>query len=468
MTIYLKNTLSGKKEEFKPLQEGVVKMYHCGPTVYSRAHIGNLRAYVFADTLRRMFLFAGFQVKQVINITDVGHLTDDADEGEDKVEKEAKKQKLKASEIAQKYTKIFLQDLKKLNVDVDFIEFPKASEYIDAQIAMILTLQEKGYTYQTKDGIYFDTSKFKKYGKLGQIDKEGLKEGARIGKNKEKKNPTDFALWKFSKKGEKRQQEWNSPWGVGFPGWHIECSSMIRALLGSQIDIHTGGIEHIPVHHNNEIAQSECATGKEFVKYWLHIEHLLVDGKKMSKSLGNIITLDDVIEKGFTPDDLRMLYLGAHYSKQLNFTWNSLEASARSLERLRNLLSPLASIKEKQELNEEALNQIQEAIFDDVNTPALLSVLWDTAKNKEMSPAQKLAAVNVFSELLGIDFLKQTRKKQKIEIESLPKDIQELIEKRQKARKEKNYNLADKLRKQINQKGYTIVDYGDKQEIYQK
>ena len=339
--IYLKNTLSGEKEEFVPIVPGLVTMYNCGPTVYNKVHIGNLRAYVFADTLRRVFEYNDYDVKQVINITDVGHLTDDedlSDRGEDKIEKSARAQGKSAQEIARAITKAFFNDLKSLNVEMDDITFPRATEYIKEQIAFIKTLEQKGYTYRTSDGIYFDTSLFKDYGKLGNIDIKGLQEGARIGKNSERKNITDFALWKFSKKDEKRQQEWDSPWGVGFPGWHIECSAMSRALLGAHFDVHTGGIDHIPIHHNNEIAQSVCATNKKFVNYWLHSAHLMLNGEKISKSLGNVLFLEDLHAKGFTSSMYRYWLLTAHYSTQVNFTWEALDAARTAFTNLSHSL----------------------------------------------------------------------------------------------------------------------------------
>jgi cysteinyl-tRNA synthetase len=294
MKIYLKNTLTGELDKFKPLKRKKVSMYHCGPTVYNKAHIGNISSYIFADILRKVFEVNGYTVKQVINITDVGHLTDDGDLGEDKVEKEARSRGLKAKDITKKYTEMFLDDLKDLNIDVSKIEFPKATEYIDKQIDLIKEIEKKGYTYKTSDGIYFDTSKFDEYGMLGNINIEGLKEGARVVVNDEKKNNTDFALWKFSDLNEKRQQEWDSPWGVGFPGWHLECSAMSHDILGDQFDIHTGGIDHINTHHNNEIAQSTIGYGKLPAKYWLHANHIMLNGEKISKSTGNVIYLDEV------------------------------------------------------------------------------------------------------------------------------------------------------------------------------
>lgn len=316
--IYLYNTLTKEKTEFTPLVPQKVRMYNCGPTVYNYAHIGNLRAFVFADTLRRVFEYNGYDIKQVMNLTDVGHLVSDEDEGEDKVEKRAKEESKKVSEIVDVVTKVFFDDLKKLDAYHKDTNFPKASDYIKEQIAFIESLSEKGYTYSTSDGVYFDTSKFKDYGKLGNIDIEGLKEGVRVETNKEKLNPTDFALWKFSRPDEKRQQEWESPWGVGFPGWHIECSALIMKHLGKQIDVHTGGIDHIPTHHNNEIAQTESITGTPLANNWLHSAHITVEGRKISKSLGNSILLRNIIDRGISPLAYRYWLLTVHYASQAN------------------------------------------------------------------------------------------------------------------------------------------------------
>ena len=301
----LYNTLSREVETFKTLEKGVVRMYSCGPTVYSYPHIGNMRAYVFSDLVKRVLLTEGYNVINAINITDVGHLTSDADDGEDKLEKEAKKQNKTAYEIADYFTDIFMRYLKDLNI-VEATVYPKATDHIEEQINMVLGLEDKGFTYVTSDGVYFDTSKFPTYADFAKIDIDGLSEGSRVEVNKEKRNKTDFALWKFSTKEENREMEWESPWGLGFPGWHMECSAMILKHLGEQIDIHTGGIDHIPIHHTNEIAQTESFTGKKFSNFWMHINFLQLEKKddeeaseedKMSKSKGNIITIDDLSEK---------------------------------------------------------------------------------------------------------------------------------------------------------------------------
>jgi cysteinyl-tRNA synthetase len=339
--IKLYNTLTRKKEVFRPLKNRQVGIYTCGPTVYLYQHIGNLRSYVFPDILKRALEIEGYKVKQVINVTDVGHLTSDADEGEDKIEMAARREKKSAKQIAEYYFKIFRSDLRKLNISEPNI-WSKATEHIKEQIELIKKLEKKGYTYKTSDGIYFDTSKLKDYGKLARLDIKGLKAGKRISV-REKRNKTDFALWKFSEKPGTRQQEWKSPWGIGFPGWHIECSAMSMKYLGTLFDIHTGGEDHISIHHPNEIAQSEAATGKPFVKYWLHGAFLIFRGEKVSKSTGGLYTLSELEEKGYSPLDLRYFFLSAHYRKPLNFTFKNLDYAKNSLQRLREIISKLKS-----------------------------------------------------------------------------------------------------------------------------
>jgi cysteinyl-tRNA synthetase len=361
MSLKLYNTLTRKKEIFKPLKKEYVGIYTCGPTVYWYPHIGNLRAYIFSDTLKRILKYNGFNVKHVINVTDVGHLTSDSDEGEDKIEQSAKKEHKPAKEISEHYFKIFKENLKKLNIFEPDI-WCKATEHIKEQIELIKKLEEKGYTYRTSDGIYFDTSKFKDYGKLAKLKIENLKGGKRVDL-REKKNKTDFALWKFSEEPGKRQQEWNSPWGIGFPGWHIECSAMSSKYLGEQFDIHTGGEDHIPIHHTNEIAQSECAFEKKpWVRYWMHVAFLKFKGEKMSKSSGQISKLSDLEIQGFNPLDYRYFILTGHYRKQMNFTDENLKNAKNSYERLKNILS---KIKDDGKTNEKYLSKFEKAINND-------------------------------------------------------------------------------------------------------
>ncbi|HYC83523.1 MAG TPA: cysteine--tRNA ligase, partial [Candidatus Paceibacterota bacterium] len=329
--ISLTNTLTRRKEEFEPIAPGRVGIYSCGPTVYHYVHIGNLRSFLLSDLARRIFEYDGYEVRQVINITDVGHLAGDSDEGEDKIEREAKKTGRTAEEIAAFYTEAFFADLKALNIKTESTVFPKASEHIAEQLEIIKVLEAKGHTYRTSDGIYFDTSRFDAYGELARLDTEGLKAGARIEVNPEKRNPADFALWKFSPAGGKRQQEWESPWGIGFPGWHIECSAMSMKYLGKHFDIHTGGIDLAFPHHSNERAQSECATGQTFANVWLHGEFVNIASEKMSKSLGNVYRLADLEEKGFSPLAYRYWLLTAHYRSLVNFTWEALAGAQTAL-----------------------------------------------------------------------------------------------------------------------------------------
>jgi cysteinyl-tRNA synthetase len=456
MEIKLKNTLTGKKDPFNPIKSGEVSMYNCGPTVYHYAHIGNLRSYVFADLLKRMLERNNLKVKQIINITDVGHLVSDSDTGEDKMEKGAKREGKTAYEVAGFYTNAFYKDLDRLNIDRSKINFPKATEYINEQIEFIKKLEEKGFTYKTSDGIYFDTSKFPEYGKLGNINLKGLEEGARIGVNTEKKNSTDFALWKFSPSDQKREMEWNSPWGVGFPGWHIECSAMSLALLGEEFDIHTGGIDHIPVHHNNEIAQSVCA-GYEFAHFWLHNEHLKIKSEngedaKMAKSGENFITLDTVIEKGVDPLALRYLYLTAHYSTPLEFSWESLESANTALKRIQKYFIKKDNEVEETSLMTEYRLKFQEYINDDLDTPKALSLIHIINNDEKLTDTQKHQLIYDFNQFFGLtikDYDVQTK---------IPDEVKALIEERNIARKAKNWDLSDELRKKIEDLGYEVKD----------
>jgi len=438
------NTLTRKKEEFKPLKNEKVGIYSCGPTVYWYQHIGNLRSYIFSDILKRVLRFNGYKVKQVMNVTDVGHLTSDADTGEDKIEKAARKEGKTAKEISNYYWKVFRQDFKKLNIQEPDI-WCKATEHIKEQIALIKKLEEKGYTYKTSDGIYFDTSKFKDYGKLAGLKKEGLEPGKRVGM-KEKKNPTDFALWKFSPVGIKRQMEWKSPWGIGFPGWHIECSAMSMKYLGESFDIHTGGEDHISIHHPNEIAQSEAATGKKFVNFWLHGAFLTFKGEKVSKSRGGLYTVSELEEKGFPPLAYRYFCLTAHYRTPLDFSFKALENAENSVGRLKNIISEL---RDDKKLNQKYLEEFNKAISDDLDMPNALAILWNFLRNN--SAEGKIKTIKEMDKVLGLDLFK----KEKIII---PKEISQLVKEREKARKNKNWQRADELRKEIKAKGYLIED----------
>ncbi len=454
----VRNTLSGELEVFKPLN-GTVRMYNCGPTVYDRQHIGNLRPYVFADILRRTLSAWGYRVNQVINITDVGHLISDADEGEDKMEASARKQGRSAQDIAREITKLWYEDLDHIGVDRKKITFTPATAYINEQIALVKTLEEKGYAYKISDGIYFDTSKFPHYGKLGGINLAGQQAGARVEEQKEKKNPYDFALWKFSKSEETREQEWQSPWGVGFPGWHLECTAMIFKLLGKQIDIHTGGVDHIPVHHNNEIAQAEAATGKQYVQYWMHNEFITIEGKKVSKSLGNTIYLSQIIDRGIAPRALRYLYLTAHYRTPMNFTWSALEGADAALKRLTRAY---LEMPKGDTLNEPFLKDFYEALGNDLDTPKALALVWEYIKNINQKTLAEVDAV------LGFEITK-ARPAQKLTVrEALPADMQQLLTEREEARINKDFPKSDLLRAEIEKRGFEVKDTPEGQKLLKK
>ncbi|OGG53911.1 cysteine--tRNA ligase [Candidatus Kaiserbacteria bacterium RIFCSPLOWO2_12_FULL_53_8] len=469
--LFFFNTLGKEKQLFEAAPHTKeVRMYNCGPTVYGRQHIGNLSMFVFTDTLRHTLEYNDFKVKQVINFTDFGHLSSDADEGEDKMTKGLKREGLAPTldnmrALGEKYANLFLEDIRALNIEVDKVTFPRASDFIPAQIAMIKALEEKGYAYKTKRGVYFDTSRFPDYGKLGNINLEGQKEGARIGKDPEKRNPIDFLLWKNDKK-----LGWDSPWGKGFPGWHIECSAMIRATLGLQIDIHTGGIEHIPVHHNNEIAQSESATGKKpLARFWLHRAHLQLEGAKIAKSEGNVVYLSDIIERGFHPLSLRYLLLSAHYRTSANFTWEALGAAQTAYAKL------LAMRLKSQKVSPPGFSQttlawkqkFTERINDDLDTPGALAVLWEMTKDEELPSEELLAALLDFDSVLGLNLsepdeaarrLAATETKKEITLDSLPEDIRTLIKEREEARENKDWPRADELRTKIENLGYALED----------
>ncbi|MEK6875612.1 MAG: cysteine--tRNA ligase [Nanoarchaeota archaeon] len=465
MPLKLYNTLTRKKEVFKPIKDNYVGMYSCGPTVYWYQTIGNLRTYIFSDILKRVLEYNKYKVKQVMNVTDVGHLTSDADEGEDKIERAAAKEGKRAKDIADYYLKIFREDLKKLNIkDPDI--WCKATKHIKEQIELIKKLEKKGYTYKTNDGIYFDTSKFKNYRKFAKLNVEGLKAGKRIDM-RGKKNKTDFALWKFSEDSGKRQQEWDSPWGIGFPGWHIECSAMSMKYLGEEFDIHTGGIDHIPIHHTNEIAQSECVTGKKFVNYWIHGNFLTFKGEKVSKSKGGLYTISELKEKGFEPLSYRYMCLTAHYRSTLDFTIENLSASKNAYERLKNIISDL---KNDNKENEKYLLEFEKAINDDLNMPKALQVLWKLVRDENAEG--KLKAIKKMDEVFGLNLLKKGKIftikisdklqiKDRIEIKSdvkIPQDINDLIIKREIARKVKDFKKADEIRNKINKLGFVIED----------
>lgn len=443
------NTLPRKKEIFRSIKGKKVGLYTCGPTVYDVPHIGNLRCYIFEDILKRVLLFSDYKVKHVMNITDVGHLTSDADTGEDKVEKSAKEKRKSPYEIATFYTQIFKDNLKKLNIIEPDI-WCKATEHIKEQINLIRKLEKEGFTYKIDNGIYFDTSKLPAYGKLARLDIKGLRAGARIKMVKGKKNITDFALWKFSPKDKKRLMEWSSPWGIGFPGWHLECAAMSIKYLGIPFDIHCGGVEHIPIHHTNEIAEAEGASGKKFVNFWLHCHHLKVEGKKMAKSLGNFITLEQIIKRGFSPLAFRYFSLLAHYRSSLNFTWEALWAAQNAIDKLYETIS---GFKQKtKEVPKRPVNKFKKLINDDLDTPSALSFMWDIVKRK-FDDKIKLAFLLKIDEVLGLEMKEKWQ-----ETREIPKEILIFAREREGYRREKKWKEADKIRKKIKKMSYLIED----------
>lgn len=443
------NTLNKKLEDFKPINPPRVGIYACGPTVYDYTHIGHVRTYVFVDVLCRTLKYLDYQPKLVMNITDVGHLTSDADSGEDKIEKKSRKEGKSVWKIAKFYTDYFFTAMARVNIQRPDIAC-KATDYISEMIKLIKILESKGFNYKTADGIYFDTSRFPDYAELAKLDLKGLQEGARVEKNPQKKSPTDFALWKFSPKDAKRQMEWDSPWGIGFPGWHIECSAMSMKFLGETLDIHTGGVDHIPVHHTNEIAQSEVATGKKFVNYWLHAGHLLVEGKKMSKSLGNFLKVEDVERKGFDPLALRYLFLTAHYRSTMNFRWKALEGAQRALKNLRekinNIQAPMTKTKTPSSNKYQRL--FNRYISDDLNMPKAIALVWEVMKSN-LSDSEKKALVLDWDKVLGLNLDKK---------EAITKDILILVKQREKLREEKKWQEADEIRIELEEKGFLMED----------
>lgn len=448
--LFLHNTLANKKEQFIPLERGEVKMYHCGPTLYDRQHIGNLSMFVFTDILRRTLEYSGYKVRQVINFTDFGHLTGDnegdPDIGEDKMTKGLKREGLEPNLqnmkiLAKKYADIFLNDLKDLNIKTEDTIFPYASDYIKEQIELIEKIEKNGYAYVGQKAVYFDTKKFANYGYLNETSTDNLEQGKRVVFEEEKKSPTDFVLWKKDSR-----TGWQSPWGIGFPGWHIECSAMIIKILGEQIDIHTGGIEHINIHHNNEIAQSESATGKSpFARFWLHRNHLKMDGVKIAKSKGGLIFIEELKKSGIHPISLRFLLLNSHYKTPTNFTIESAKGSQNTLEKI---IMEYDDLSEKDASDEEIIRQFEEAIFDDLNTSIPLSLL-QKAKSKY--------TIDTLDTILGLDIKNLAR-----EASDIPENIKEMALEREKMRQEKKWLESDKIREEITKLGFFINDLDGK------
>lgn len=450
LKVKLYNTLTKQKEEFIPLEGNTARIYTCGPTVYSYAHIGNFRAYIFMDTLRRVLKFNGYNLKHVLNITDVGHLESDADEGEDKMMKAAKKENKDPFEIAKHYTDIFLRDMGRLNIDKPEI-IAKATDHIQEMIEFISQILKNGYGYETSKGIYFDISKLDKYPILSNRNIDEQIAGARVEVDPEKRNPHDFVLW--IKAPKEHIMKWESPWGLCYPGWHIECSAMGRKYLGETFDIHTGGIDHIPTHHENEIAQSKGATGKVPAKIWMHCEFITVDGGKMSKSLGNTYTLDQLEERGIPALAYKLFCFTSHYRNKINFTFEVVEAAKTSLNRLKEgyLKHKEGTGEIEEQTIQEYLNKFTEAINDDLNMPVAMSVVWDVIRNPIKS--KKLAKLLLkFDEVLGLEIDKINQD------EEVPTEVLNLLEQRKIAREKKDWAESDRLRDEIIKLGYKVKD----------
>lgn len=474
MDIQIYNSLTRKKEIFKPVEKGVLKMYSCGPTVYDYVHIGNLRAYFFMDLICRVFKFNGYKIQNVMNITDVGHLVSDGDEGEDKMIKAAKKEKKSPFDIARFYEKEFLKDIDKLNILRPW-KIVRATEHIKPMEEFVKVLLENGFAYKTKNTIYFDTSKVNNGKPILARQTEGKKAGARIEVDKEKKNPEDFALW--IKAPENHIMKWDSFFGKAYPGWHLECSVMSEMYLGKIFDIHTGGTDHIPVHHENEIKQSMAKNNCVPSNYFMHVDFLQVDGTKMSKSLGNIYTLETLENKGYNPLDFRYFLMQTSYRKLMNFTFESLNASKMALENLRKIYIDLNEKvnEDTEKLKEdnlkkydELINLFNEAINDDLNITKALSIVWDVVKDSDISDNTKLAFLKKVDEVLGLD-LENSEKYVKLEKEVvLDDELKELLDKRKKAREDKDFALSDKIRDILKEKGYIVIDTKDGMQVLNK
>ena len=460
----LYNTLTRKKEEFIPIDKknNIVKIYTCGPTVYNYAHIGNMRAYIFMDTLRKVLKYNGYKLEHVMNLTDVGHMTSDEDYGEDKMEKSAREQKKSVYDIAKEYTEAFMRDIKLLNIETPE-HVVKATDHIKEMEEYVDEILKNGYAYETSKGVYFDTSKLSSYGELSRIDLSNQKAGARIDVDDEKKNPLDFALW--IKAPQEHIMKWNSKFGVCYPGWHIECSAMSKKYLGEHFDIHTGGVDHIPIHHENEIAQAKGATGINPANIWMHVEFLLIDGGKMSKSLGNVYKIEDLVKSGVEPLSYRYFSYTSHYRNKLNFTWDGIKSANVSLSKLRKLTAKhigadsnkvdTAKIKEYEE-------RFKNAINDDMNMPVAISIVWEVAKEEEKSQ-DYYNLIKKFDSVLSLDL---TSKNDTLDVDlDIPDDILEMLEKRKEARKNKDFAKSDEIRTIIEQKGFIVIDSKEGQKI---
>ncbi len=453
MSLRVYNTLARQKEEFKPIKDQEIGLYTCGPTVYNYAHIGNMRSYIFADLLRRVLEYNNYEINHVMNITDVGHLVSDADEGEDKMAKTAREIGKTPWEIAEFYTKAFFIDTEKLNIQRPKIVC-KATEHIQEMIEFVQVLLDKGYAYEISDGIYFDISKLSDYGMLSNINLEEQIAGARVEVNTEKHHPADFAVWKKAELNHIMQ--WESPWGMGYPGWHIECSTMSIKYLGRHFDIHTGGIDHIPIHHENEIAQNKGYTGEKVVNYWMHGEFLQVDGGKMSKSLGNVWTVSDMEKRGYEPLAYRYMCLNAHYGKVMNFTWEGLDSSQKALNRLRINVEKFRNATnhlDKPELLKIYKERFEKAINDDLNIPEALGILWELVRNPEMVSKEAYDLIYKFDNIFALNLQMEIEKRQE-----LPEELMKLIEERKEARANKDWARSDILRDQLKEHGVIVKD----------
>jgi len=464
MKLNLYNSLKRNKQEFKPIKTGAVGLYTCGPTVYNFAHIGNLRTYIFEDILKRVLIYNDYTVRHVMNITDVGHLTGDRDMGEDKMEKGAAREGKSAWDIADFYARAFKKDIADLNILEPDI-WVKATDTIPEQIDLVKALEKKGFTYRTADGIYFDTSKFKAYTKLSHQNLEALQEGARVERNPEKRNPTDFALWKLSPPSSSRQMEWDSPWGVGFPGWHLECSAMSMKFLGDQQDIHCGGTDHIDVHHTNEIAQSEAATGKPFFNFWMHGAFLIIQGgKKMAKSEGNFLTLENAfLNNSINPLVFRFASFLTHYRKPMEYGDEGVEAARNGLRHLQNQVRQLsaADAEVSDFIHIDFKNKFLETINDDLNMPRAMAVIQEMLKS-DIRDTEKRATILDFDRVLGLK-LDQLDKER-----ALPDAVQKLVDARIKAREAKDFAASDELRAEIEMLGYQVQDAKDGMKVVKK
>lgn len=450
--IYFYNTASRKKEEFKPIENGKVGIYSCGPTVYSSPHIGNMYAYICWDVLVRLLQYIGYDVHQVVNVTDVGHLVNDSDDGEDKMEKGSRTTGLSAWDLAKKYEAEFVENLHKLNINEPW-KMPRATEHIKEQIELIQKIESNGFTYQTSDGIYFDTSKFVGYGDFAHLDLEKIKEGARVETNEEKKNPSDFALWKFSPRNEKRQMEWESPWGTGFPGWHIECTAMSTKYLGNPFDIHTGGEDHISIHHTNEIAQGFGAFGRQTANFWMHNAFITFNGAKISKSTGGLYTVFDLEEMGYNPLAYRYLVLSSHYRKGMSFSLDNLKAAQTALDKLKDFVSGDVG-----QINDEYRKEFEGKLVNDMAMPEVLALVWKLTKDDQVKIEDRRATILDFDRVLGLKLGEK-------EEDNVPTDVKKKAEARLAAKIAKNWAEADKLREEIKKLGYLVEDSAESYKI---